>query len=352
MLRRFTACTDDEQLCPGNPQCGLSGAVLWRLATPRGNLCLRANPANWRDASRVARIHQTLKTLSRNGCQLVPQPLRARDHRTWVDWSDRLWELSPWLPGKADLADDPSLQRIESALMTIGEFHRVAQTCGGCRPGIAPSVQQRLQFLERLKHGLLERIVRVAGNPETMENSPLAESTTMVMEALERLPGVLSQAAQLLAPCAERAVPLQVCHGDLWLDNLLFQGGRVSGLVDWGLLGIDTPASDLARLLGSLLGDRARHREAGLDAYARIRPLSGPERELVEVLDFSSPPLALLNWLTWILIERRLFPDWKAVRSRLEGLAARVNGRHEALGRRTRSSQRVSRIQHRDFPLS
>lgn len=334
ILRRFSACAAGKVLPRGAPRCGWSGATLWRVATARGNLCLRAHPGQFRDVARLAWIHRTLEEISRQGCELVPLPLRTQDHRTWVDWEGRLWELSTWLPGEPSPGDDPTASRVESAMAAIARFHRIAQLTGGYQEGIAPAVEQRLDFLARLERGLLERIVRAAMNPSRMENSPLAELAAAIGDALERIPWLLSQAYQWLAPFAERPVPLQVCHGDLWHDNVLWEGDRVSGLIDCALMRIDTPASDLARFLGSVSGTRASNRRAGLEAYSRICPLNDAQRELVAVLDFSSPPLAFLNWLGWILLENRQFPDWSAVRTRVEGLTAGVKERHAWVERR------------------
>ena len=54
---------------------------------------------------------------------------------------------------------------------------------------------------------------------------------------------------------ARITAPLQVCHGDLWHDHVLFSGEEVTGLIDFDAMKIDSRALDLARLLGSLVKD-------------------------------------------------------------------------------------------------
>ena len=42
-----------------------------------------------------------------------------------------------------------------------------------------------------------------------------------------------------------------VVHGDIGTGNILFQAGRVSGIIDWGFCGLGDPAQDLGALLAS-----------------------------------------------------------------------------------------------------
>ena len=130
-------------------------------------------------------------------------------------------------------------------------------------------------------------------------------------------------AAQVRA--AQRlCVPLQICHGDLWQDHVLFRGAQVIGLVDFGAMRVDTRASDIARLLGSCVPDDAPSWHAALEAYEQREPLTAAERELIVVLDRSAVLLSGLNWLKWLLLERRQFGDQSRVRQRLAAIIHRI----------------------------
>ncbi len=122
-----------------------------------------------------------------------------------------------------------------------------------------------------------------------------------------------------------RSVPLQICHGDLWHDHLLFTGERVSGLIDFGNLRLESPSSDVARLLGSLSGDDSTQWQIGLDAYQRLHSLTPAEHALLGVFDQSTVLLSGINWLRWIYIDRRQFTPWPRVEKRLKGIMARLN---------------------------
>ena len=81
----------------------------------------------------------------------------------------------------------------------------------------------------------------------------------------------------MLEPLA-RVAALPVCVQPVLRDarpeHFLFEDGRLSGLVDFGAMGVDSVAADLARLIGDWFdGDRDLRREA-LAAYEAVRPLS------------------------------------------------------------------------------
>jgi hypothetical protein len=87
-------------------------------------------------------------------------------------------------------------------------------------------------------------------------------------------------------------------------------------VVDFGAMKQETVAGDLSRLLGSLLQYTDLPWSDGLDAYAAIRRLGDPERELVTLLDESAALLTPLQWLQWLLLDRRRFDDPRAVELR------------------------------------
>jgi homoserine kinase type II len=98
---------------------------------------------------------------------------------------------------------------------------------------------------------------------------------------------------------------LQPCIRDIWSDHVLFEGHRVSGIIDFGSMRVDNVAGDVARLLGSLAGDDLAAWQRGLEAYEAVRPLTDDESALVTVFDESTMLLAGFNWLDWIIAERQ-----------------------------------------------
>jgi Ser/Thr protein kinase RdoA (MazF antagonist) len=120
---------------------------------------------------------------------------------------------------------------------------------------------------------------------------------------------------------------LQPCLCDVWHDHVLFEGDAVTGLVDYGSVKRDHVSADLSRLLGSLVPDDPGLTAAGLEAYLRLRPLSGQEQALVAALDETGTLLGAANWLRWLYHDGRRFEDRSAVARRLAELVGRLERR-------------------------
>jgi Ser/Thr protein kinase RdoA (MazF antagonist) len=126
--------------------------------------------------------------------------------------------------------------------------------------------------------------------------------------------------------------PLQPCLCDVWHDHVLFDGDRLTGLIDYGAMKIDHPAVDLARLLGSLVEDDPEGWSVGLAAYREVRPLSADEEELAHALDLSGTIAGASVWLRWLYHEGKEFEDRAAAGRRLEGLTLRLERYFTASG--------------------
>lgn len=102
-------------------------------------------------------------------------------------------------------------------------------------------------------------------------------------------------AAQLLVneldfqrSCAWNTLPLGVIHGDLFCDNILFNGDNVSGIIDF-YYAHDAPfVMDIAIALNAqavLLSEQDNSRmQSFLDGYQSLRPLQEDEREAIPLL--------------------------------------------------------------------
>ena len=153
-------------------------------------------------------------------------------------------------------------------------------------------------------------------------------------------PQLASKARQLLLRCSATAAPHVLTTlegaaqfgvrlpalrgGDIWHAHVLFFGDEVSGLVDFGAMRPENVAADVARLLGSLVGDERRDWQRGLAAYEAIRPMSEDEPALLAAFDRSTVLLGGLQWLEWIYVERHTFADQSAVLERVDEFLARL----------------------------
>ena len=330
---------------------GYSGASLWRLATARGLLCLRRWPPEHPDLARLEFVHAVLRHVREKGFLLAPHPIRTRGGAEFVRRAGRFWELTPWLPGRADYRSDSRPEKLEAALETLARFHLAAADFGE-GPGVrgqgsgasgggltspgrkarvepdmnspSPGIAYRLSKLAALRGGEMQQLVAAIQSPRIPPQ--WAELAGIARRLLPLFAKAEPAVDRQLAAANRLRVPLQPCIRDIWHDHVLFQGVRVSGLVDFGAMHVDTVAADVARLLGSLAADDTAARRLGLAAYQALRPLSADELQLVEAFDRSTVLISGINWLEWVFVQQRSFEDPADVTRRVARILGRLGG--------------------------
>jgi Ser/Thr protein kinase RdoA (MazF antagonist) len=281
---------------------GFSGAQLWRLHTVAGAFCLRAgSPA---EAGGHLRERHRLMRLARGaGLAFVPAVLDASHGDSAVEDSGRWWELMEWMPGVADYREAPSEAKLRAAARALAQVHAAWRGESAMAP-TCPAVTRRLDAVAAWRPNT---------RPRCVANQRLADAVARWM------PCVPDLLRDVVFP-----VRAQPCLRDVWHDHLLFDGGRLTGLVDYAAAGPDSVAADLARMLGSLVADDEEGWRVGLSAYREVAALSAGEERLARRLDRSGVVVALATWL------RRLEEGDAAlaepVRRRVEGLLARAEG--------------------------
>jgi Ser/Thr protein kinase RdoA (MazF antagonist) len=254
------------------------------------------------------------------GLGFVPKVMTTVRRTTWVETADRLWDLTTWMPGRADFHAYPSRARLENVCIALARLHQVwsraASTIGPC-----PAVSRRLECVRDWS------TLRASGWNPLAHADPHDPLWPLIEQAWAILRDRIDQVPDRLAAWAGRPLSLQPCLGDVWHDHVLFSGAEVTGLVDYGSARMDHVAVDLARLLGSLIGKDTAAWTAGLQAYARIRPLREEEKALIAVLNETGTLLGLANWLRWLYHERRTCEDRSAVARRLGELLAGIESR-------------------------
>ena len=97
------------------------------------------------------------------------------------------------------------------------------------------------------------------------------------------------------------ALPRGPIHGDLFRDNVMFDGDHLSGILDFYFAGCDTWLYDLGVCLNDWCVDADSGRPdpvreaAFVEAYESVRPLAPPERGLLPALQRAA---ALRFWLS------------------------------------------------------
>ncbi|HEY7329439.1 MAG TPA: phosphotransferase [Gemmataceae bacterium] len=282
-------------------------------------MCLRAWPAD-KKVEWVRRLHRLMASARQQALDYVPAVYVASSGDTVVEAAGRTWELTQWMQGRADFVENPSPARLEAACEALAKLHRAWEAFAS--PAEAcPAVRRRLNLVREWN-----ALISTGWRPTT-ESSPHLDALHPVAErACRGLAGWLREVPLCLEPWIDFRCPVQPCLCDPWHDNLLFQGERLTGLIDYGTVKADHVAVDLARMLGSLVGDDAEGWERGLRAYRKVRALNSDEEQLAHALDRSGTILGVVNWLRLLYYEGRRYEDLAVVARRLESLLDRIEG--------------------------
>jgi homoserine kinase type II len=317
VLGRYPGLGRAARLAPLGNRGGFSGARLWRVEAMGTALCLRAWPPHQSDAGRLGHIHRLMVRSRLAGLPFVPAVFPAAG-ATAVEHAGRLWDVTEWLSGRADFHEHPTAARLESACSALARLHDAWKGAGPPAPAACPALQRRLTAAAEWRELL-------RGGWRPLERADPNDPVRPVAErAWRALASRVDEVPRRLAPWAHRPGPVQPCLCDVWHDHLLFEGDRLTGLVDYGAVKPDHPAVDLARLLGSLVEDDSDEWRAGLAAYRTVRPLTDDEAELARALDETGVVLGAAMWLRWLYEERRAYDDRGAVAGRLGVLVGRM----------------------------
>jgi len=230
-----------------------------RVETAGGTVFLRINEGKTRDD--VAREAAIVAHAAARGVP-TPAPLKARDGAAFASWNGELASLFPWVPGRTLTRADVTPAHGALVGRALAALHLASEGYADHRAGrYEPDEIQR-------------RAERVAAAGRAELVGPVA---------------VLRLALDGLATERAAELPLGVIHGDLFIDNVLFDdatgasaGPRLAALLDfeqasWGRLAYDLAVTTLA--FGYGRDDfRADVTRALLEAYAAARPPTDAER--------------------------------------------------------------------------
>jgi homoserine kinase type II len=310
-----------EPLAPG-----FSGAAVYRVAVGGGLAWVLKSLHDRADADRIAWVHGLMRHLRSAGIAEVPIVATAADGRsTWQDASGGLWEIVEFVAG-VPLAN-PSLSQAAAAARVLARLHVAASTYPAARPGraAAPAIVRRIEHARRL---LASPWTGQAFSPRpaaTPFERAIAERLTAATARFQAADG--SRVIAGLAAMRPPSMHVQAVLRDVSSDHVLFDGmspDRVAGIIDFHAAGIDTPMTDLARLVGSwepAASETVRLVHAR-DAYEQIRPLEDVERSLMPVVAASGTVFGLDNWFRWVLVESREFALPAQVVARVDRLVA------------------------------
>jgi homoserine kinase type II len=307
---------------------GFSGAEIWRIETAGGPLCLRRWPADSLPVERLRGLHRLLAHVFAQGVVQVPVPLASRSGTTVVLAGGREWQLEPWMPGSADFEAHPTDERLAAVMACLACWHRAAATFIPRPPEVtwfasaaAAASPGLLERWEQIRHWTPARLQQLE---QVLLQQKATEFVSLARQILQLFAAQGPRVRQLIEPATAWQVPVQPCLRDVWHDHVLFTEDRVTGLIDFGSCRGESRAADLARLLGSLIGDDVARRRTAIQHYERMNPLEPREHRLIELFDQTEVLLSGMTWLDWIVVQGRRFSNPSDVLPRLQRIVGRL----------------------------
>jgi len=182
---------------------------------------------------------------------LCPQPLADRQGRYLHDHDGKATSVYSYLAGRAFLEADLTSAHLEKAGQVLASLHFLGQ-------GYKQEIENRFSF-ERV----LDRYQHVR-----------AQLPSYFRHLTHTLDDEVAHQQQY----QEERLPKGIIHGDLFADNLLFRGGKVTGVLDFEAACYGKFIYDLATAVNALCytngGYLIERFEALLSGYQSIRTLS------------------------------------------------------------------------------
>ncbi len=205
------------------------------------------------DAERILAEHRLLEALSHSGLSFeVPAPVPTREGSTLATTDLGLAALYPRLPG-----DHPP--RTTNSLALAGAALAELDAALAELPANLAPIDWRRPLADI--HPALTDLDDLAADFHNELPDP-----ELARWFAERAPEIEEEARRY-----ESTLPTQIIHGDFALSNLLVADGRVTGILDFEIAGLDLRAVELAAALLQT-SDSAQEIEAFRGGYGTLSP--------------------------------------------------------------------------------
>ena len=322
---------------------GFSGAVVIRVVSgadangPEAEFCLRGWPPQSLPRERLLGLHRLIEHVFKSGVTQVAVPIKSQFGNTMHTEAGQFWQMEPWMPGVADFSTNPNETRLKNAMTVLAKWHAAATRFEAraseaewfrAQPGaLSPTVLDRLGRIQRFRTKDAAGLRQLVANTDHLEpwQAEFAELRDVSLRIVDRFDAAADRIAGELLPYRDQRLKLHPCLRDVWHDHVLFVGDEVTGLIDPSAARTETPATDLARLLGSLLGDNESRWQFAIAAYRDVRPLSDIEAKLARVIDRSTALLSGMTWLERLFVQRQVYSNPSRILDRLQQIVGRMD---------------------------
>ncbi len=287
---------------------GFSGADVWRGEGANGTpaFALKRWPSQTTIA-RLAQIHAWIKQVVH--LPFVPIVLHTVDGDTVVQDEDRVWDVTKWLPGVPHMLAGQA--EVEYVCQAVAELHAVWSQLP--QRSQCPGVMRRLEVLTQW-----------ISNPDLTIADLQPSLKGLISRAMAIVERVAPFVLQALRPWETVPILLHPCIRDLRGEHVLYVGEHVTGIVDFGAMDVDSPAIDLARLLGDLAGENEELIAAGLNKYRQFRSGFDVGDGFIRLLDRAGVLCSIIGWFARLSKKKQLQIPIENVKNRLTFLVARA----------------------------
>lgn len=283
-----------------SPESSWSGARFIRWRSDSGPMVLKIWQTDGPDHSAHRRRHLALQPLHDfEPVPALPVPDSA-GHTLRILPDGRCAELFHWQEGDP-VGQDPPGETIRQVMTTLARLHRIWSSDPGQRQDRSEAVQQRIRQLRGLESGGLEYAATEARHLRSSSSDIGEKLLSIIGLARQSLPAAI----RTLEPLVSLRLPLQVVLRDTRPNHFLMKDDKLIGVIDFGAIGFDTVALDLARLFGEWHQLERSKRDLAYRAYESIRPLAPAEMAAVDPLITLAAILGGVAWVD-IVCRRRL----------------------------------------------
>lgn len=268
---------------------GFSGASVTKIESARGPFALKPHPILFQD--RIIAIHAFQKFLATQTPLPIPRLLGWSHERPFSNSiaehyigrfersphspdtlfviGESCWELADWMPGEPVRSTgwirDEALNNVIDAIATM---HAHACDWRPAGPVPADCLERGLEFrASKLADYMQSGFDRCRTQWELIPNrrsQPVLSSLGRILSLSRAIGSHLYKPMQLLATVEIRS---HWIARDLWREHFLFDGDRLTGIIDFTASKISWPGLDLARSLGTFLLDEDPRWESAIERY-------------------------------------------------------------------------------------
>ncbi len=212
----------------------------WIVETDQGGFFLKRRHPRRRQPVRLIRAQHDLLAHLRRAMFPAPSMVPTVTGETFLILDDELYEIAQTIDGEPYDPNRP--EHLEAAARMLGHYH-------SCVAGFAPRALRERGTLYSPADAQA-RLTRLGAAWQLDQDTNLAQITRQLEE----------QGNDLSARFAEHGeLPYLVIHGDYYAGNLLFDGDRIVGLVDYDKCGWQPRVAELAEALIYFASSRPGH---------------------------------------------------------------------------------------------